>query len=347
VLRGGDALAYANTLVSFDRGAILRTGFSFAAARPDGARILACDEAAGALAEIDTVTGAETARFAASPSGPCPSNGELSTEAAYTPDPRRAFWIERGPERKEGGPATVVAVGDTRTGRVQRLVDRRATWSIAVSAKAHLDETGAWLCGDFFAHRGFWTTCDWKVDKGGRAVRDPRPDPSRRPSPAALGLAGAVEVARAWTPRRERVLVLTFRRKGDEKRDYRLTVAAPSGKVERSVVLEAGEFFLDDSALNEGWTRTDGGPGLPGLEQVGDDKVVVTRGVGNLGLMIVDLRTGAVTKPCPSPDECGLVGRYLTLGAGTLREVSTGATVQLTPSAAEWEAAPRAEAPCP
>ena len=53
--------------------------------------------------------------------------------------------------------------------------------------------------------------------------------------------------------------------------------------------------------------------------------------------MVVDLRTGDVTKPCTDRDVCKLVGRYVVVAEGTLRDASTGATMTLAPSAAEWQ----------
>jgi hypothetical protein len=63
--------------------------------------------------------------------------------------------------------------------------------------------------------------------------------------------------------------------------------------------------------------------------------------------MVVDLRTGAVSKPCSGREECSVIGRYAVDDKGELRDVLTGAAMKLTASAAEWAAAPRAEAPCP
>jgi hypothetical protein len=343
-LRGGATLLYGGAVISFDTGAVLRTDRDLPAARPDEARILAYDGAAASMVEIDTATGAELARFALA-KGAKIETGNLAP--AYAPDPRYAFWFELGPERRDHGTAIVVAVGDTRTGRVQRFEDPRETWSIAFSGWAHLDAGGERLCADFASFHSGWTTCAWRLGPGGRARHDTRPAPASRPRLADVGLAGALELARAWTPDHRRSLLLTYRRAKDEtKHDLRLTVVGAGGKVERVARLQAGEFLLDDRALDEPGNG-DMYPNLPRVAPLDDAHAVVVHGVGSVEDKLVDLRTGDVSEPCSGHTDCRVVGRFTADPTGAMRDLLTGEVFVLSAGAAAFAAVPRAEAACP
>ncbi len=344
VLRGGGLLVFGTWLVSIDAGAVLRSDLRFGGARPDGARILAFDDASQSMLEIDTTTGAELARFA------IPAQGKVDSSnlvPGYAPDPRYAFWFEMGPERRQGGVAVVVAAGDTRTGRVHRFEDRTDTWSIAFSSTAHVDPDSGRLCAELYSFHGGWTLCDWRMAAGGRVRRDPQPVRGPRPALASLGLAGATEVTRAWTPDHRRLLVLTFvLGEQDIKRDLRLTIVDAAGKVERVAVLAAGELWLDDSGLREAWRAAEY-PELPRVVPVDDAHALVLHGRGDVGDKLVDLRTGAVSDPCGGREGCVVAARFAIDPGGGARDVVTGRGFALSASAAEWAAAPHAEAPCP
>jgi hypothetical protein len=340
-LRNEEVLVAGDVLVSFERGSVLREGVNFAGVRPDEARILACDQAGPAMIEVDVTTGAELARFA------LPKDMECAVAApAYGPDPRYAFWIERGHETQDRGDAIVVAAGDTLTGKVHRFEDRSATWSIAFHSREHLDEDGRRLCAELSSFHGGWPVCEWKLTKDGHVVRDPKRSPGATPSLAALGLAGAVELGRVWTPAHDRLLVLTFREKGEVKRDLRLTVAGASGKVERTVVLQAADVLFEDNALRQAWRAHEYAP-LPSVELIDGGHAVFHHGAGPMEDMLVDLGTGAVTKPCSGHDGCELVGRFAADGKGGLRDLVTGRALTLSASVADWDAVAEVAPPCP
>jgi hypothetical protein len=63
--------------------------------------------------------------------------------------------------------------------------------------------------------------------------------------------------------------------------------------------------------------------------------------------MVVDLRTGAVTRPCGGDRGCTVVGRFLADGKGVLRDLVSGASLALSPTAEEWDAVPQVGPPCP
>jgi hypothetical protein len=340
-LLGGEVLI-GDVLVSFARGAALRTGVSLAGVRPDEARVLACDQDGPAMVEADATTGRELARFALPKGMEC----EVA-EPAYGPDPRYAFWIEQGPETKDRGRAIVVASGDTRTGKVRRFEDPSATWSIAFHSDEHLDEDGQHLCARLRSFHTMWTRCDWKLSKDGGIVRAPKPRAAPKPALSALGLAGAVDLGRAWTPAHDRLLVLSFRVKGEEKQDLRLTIAGADGKVERAVVLVAGEATFDDRLLWEP-ERTLEYPDLPSIEAIdGDHAIFHTGSINGLEDLVVDLRTGAVTRPCLGLESCDLAGRFAGDEKGGLRDLVSGASLVLSASDADWDAAPEVAPPCP
>ena len=265
---------------------------------------------------------------------------------AYGPDPRYAFWIEPGKETADRGRKIVVASGDTRTGKVRRFEDPTATWSIAFHSGEHLDEDGQHLCANLRSFHTSWTRCDWKLTRDGGIVRAPKPSAHPKPALSALGLAGAVELGRTWTPAHDRLLVLSFREKGEEKRDLRLTIAGAGGKMERAVVLVAGEAAFDDRLLAEPERTLEYGE-LPSVEALDGSHALFHRGYSGLEDMVVDLRTGEVSRPCLGLEACDLAGRFVGDEKGGLRDLVSGASLVLSASDADWEAAPEVGPPCP
>jgi hypothetical protein len=340
VLHGGDELLAGDALVSFATSSVVRTGVTSTGVRADERRVLACDEEALAIVEADATTGKETARFA------LPSNVDCHTGApAYGPDPRFIFWLEAGPETPDRGRRIVVASGDTQTGKIRRFEDRDATWSIAFHSDEHLDADGEHLCAVLASHHSSWTLCEWRLAKDGTPLRDPKREPRPTPSLAALRLTGATELGRAWTPSRNRQLVLSFRTKGQSKRDLRLTVVDARGKIERTVVLEAGDLFFDDRRLPN--QDDDASAPLPAIEAIDDDHAVFHEGLGSLEPMTIDLRTGAIERPCHGHERCAVSRRVVSDGEGTVRDIVTGETWTLSASREAWEAAPEIHRPCP
>jgi hypothetical protein len=135
--------------------------------------------------------------------------------------------------------------------------------------------------------------------------------------------------------------------KGEEKQDLRLTIAGADGKVERAVVLVAGEATFDDRLLWEP-ERTLEYPDLPSIEAIdGDHAIFHTGSINGLEDLVVDLRTGAVTRPCLGLESCNLAGRFVADGKGELRDLVSGASLVLSASDADWDAAPEVAPPCP
>jgi hypothetical protein len=339
-LHGGEELLAGDALVSFATGSVVRTGVSLTGIRPDEKRALACDHDAPAVIEVDATTGKETARFA------LPSGADCHVGApAYGPDPRFVFWLEHGPETRDRGLRIIVASGDVQTGKVRRFEDRHATWSIALHSDEHLDADGEHLCADLHSFHTGWTLCEWRLSRDGTPVHDPKRAPRPAPSLAALGLTGATELGRAWTPSRRRQLVLSFREKGEMKRDLRLTVVGARGKPERVAILEAGEHSFDDRRLRD--PDDDQSPPPPGVEALDEDHAVFHEGAGSLEPMVIDLRTGAVEKPCHGHDRCAVSARFVSDGEGSVRDLVTGETWTLAASREAWASTPEIRRPCP
>src|SRR5262249_19122691 len=156
-----------------------------------------------------------------------------------------------------------------------------------------------------------WSRCEWKLTASGGVVRDVYRDPGPKPALASLGAPGALEITRAWSPKHDRLAVLSLRRQNDIKRDLRLTVADAKGHVERNVALVNGEFYLDDSGIGVGETAAPGTYAIPpNLTFLDDTRLVVSPGVGSLEPMAVNVASGEVERPCKGIDSCALDGRF-------------------------------------
>jgi hypothetical protein len=333
-LRGGAALAVVDTLVAFDKPSSVATGFSFLSANADQTRLLACDPASHALVDLDAVTYAVRARVT------IPGAKSCVEAAAYAPDPRFAFWLERGPETKRGGMNVIVRVADFKTGKVSRFDDAKSTWSIALHATPYVD--GARLCAEMSSFHGAWKLCNWKLDARGRVTRDAIPTTPADAPP--IGPGGAIELGRAALPSGER-LALRFHQKGDDKSALELAVTPANGK-ERLIALEPGTFFFDDNGLREAWRVNEVAP-LPRIAPPIDvSHVVILPGIGSLTDMVVDIGTGAIQKPCDGRDDCHVVGRYAADRRGLLIDILTGAKTSLDISDSDWAEAADAENAC-
>jgi hypothetical protein len=337
-LAGGAVLVVGDTLVSFEAKAVVRTDLPFLATSADETHVLGCDPKAHALVDVAPKTGGELGRVA------LPSGADCPQAVGFARDPRFVFWLERGPETKDAGAEVVVVAGDLRSGQLSRFADPGVTWSIALRTEPFLEEGSARLCARFVSFHGSWTHCGWKLDARGRLSKDARPSDS--PTSPRVGPGGIIELGMRALPKADLRLVLSFKEDGEAKSNLRLGVFR-GPKLERSISLEPGSFFFDDMALKEAW-RAHEYPELPSIWPLDEHHVVVSRGTGSLTDMVVDVDTGAVTRPCKDQEDCSVVGRYAVHAKdGELVDVLTGAKTQLGATASEWAATPHVEAPCP
>lgn len=258
------------------------------------------------------------------------------------------FWFEPGPHD-----ATVVAVGDTRTGKVQRLTDPATKWAVSAIASVGV---GPRLCADFYiSHAATDLECNWRLGPGGRALH--------APSLAALGPSGARQIALETAPDGRRTVLLGYHKRApatpDQRAardDLRITVLDEHERRTHSFVLERGPFYFDDECVGQdcGFGQrlapsvsfadathavvqsnnldvADGPPGTP--SRLAD-------------LYVVDITTGTVTKPCSGSSTCDVSGRYVLVDGHKLVDLASGEELSLRITPDEWAHAMHVP-PCP
>ncbi|MCC6524889.1 MAG: hypothetical protein IT373_19695 [Polyangiaceae bacterium] len=366
VLRGGAGLLVnarsGGVLADLTTGTILRQHLRGAAVRPDGARLVACDLDTDMLVEVDTASGATTARF--SVRGPTCAEDALTTPAAYSADPRYVFWGEQGSPRPPAGlPSVVIVVGDTAQGTVTRYEDRTVEWRGSDWASPGFDAARGRMCLGFAMPSVGWDVCNWELGAEGRAVRSPGP------IPPPVGLpSGARLVARATSPSGDRTAVL-YQRKLPGTAGELAIATATRGKLDRTTVVASGE--LPWSRLESG-DRNQHGVGVrPVVLALFDERhaAILAASDGAPDAAYVDVETGSVQPLCTDApqklSDCLLADdgvaptdqpyrpspahpRWIyTWETESLFDGTTGKTYSVKASDAEWQKATRIVPACP